>query len=184
MVFALQLMWCCSSTKYSNKAKDVDTCKSLDTSPQCSMFKIMEHLQEHFRLKGTLKNLPLITFERFLSNMNYLACYKVWILTKHIEMVIKLVRFLPITDNLVVSESICKKTLQHSWYLNSFFPLWILQWIVRCEFSDLNFFWSLNFEDLPTYSTITWCFFFPFFFFLTWCFLSWIFWCVVGLRSE
>lgn len=109
MVLALQLMWCCSSTKYSNKAKDVDTCKSLDTSPQCSVFKIMEHLQGRFRLKGTLKNSPLITFERFLSSMNYLAYYKVWILTKHIEMVIKLVRFLPITDNLVVSESICKK---------------------------------------------------------------------------
>ena len=133
-------------------------------------------LKAHWRIRHSLHL-------KGFSNMNYLAYYKVWILTKHIEMVIKLVRFLPIPDNLVVSESICKKTLQHSWYLYSFFPLWILQWIVKCEFSDLNFFWSSNFEDLPTYSTITWCFFFPFFFF-TWRFLSWIFWCVVGLRSE
>ena len=116
-------------------------------------------LKAHWRIRHSLHL-------KGFSNMNYLAYYKVWILTKHIEMVIKLVRFLPIPDNLVASESICKKTLQHSWYLYSFFPLWILQWIVKVNFQIWIFFEVRILKTFPHIAQLHGVSFFLFFFYM------------------
>ena len=44
-LWSLHYSWCDAAVLQSTLTKlTMDTCKSLDTSPHCSMFKIMEHL--------------------------------------------------------------------------------------------------------------------------------------------